>query len=288
MLKNKAFILLLLTAAIVAISFWFYNGYKSGIQTTNEKLREGYTLVNEWVLPDVLDEISAIAWLGDNLLACVQDENGILFFYNLQTRTIEDQLVFAGDGDYEGLAVLGETAYIIRSDGELFIVENFRSDNATTSQYNLPISASNNVEGLAIDAPNDRLLIALKDKDLFNNSYKGVYAFNLTRKTLIEEAVYKIDFQSEAFNNLKTHKIKKEFRPSEICIHPLTKHIYLLEAKSPKLLVLNNEGEAIDLHFFDRETFYQPEGITFSDEGKIYISNEASSGPPTILEITLQ
>jgi uncharacterized protein YjiK len=287
-LKYRALVLFLLTAVIVALSVWFYNGYKSGVQTVNRELREGYTLVDTWELPDILEEISAIAWLDEGRLACVQDENGILFTYNLKSRAIENQLVFAADGDYEGLTVHDNRAYIIRSDGELFIVENFRSENATTSQYNLPISSRNNVEGLAVDAKNDRLLIALKDEDLFNNSYKGVYAFNLTRKTLLKEAVYKIDFASEAFKNLKQHKIKKEFRPSEIAIHPITGHVYLLEAKSPKLLILDAQGKALDLHFFDRETFYQPEGITFSDNGTIYISNEGSSGPPTILEIILE
>jgi hypothetical protein len=48
------------------------------------------------------------------------NENGILFIYDMVKNEIRDQHVFAGDGDYEGIAQVGEALYIMRSDAAIF------------------------------------------------------------------------------------------------------------------------------------------------------------------------
>ena len=69
-------------------------------------------------VPGILREISAIVYLDENRFACVQDELGTIFIYNTETQKIEKEIEFAGPGDYEGLAIVNETAYVLRSDGE--------------------------------------------------------------------------------------------------------------------------------------------------------------------------
>ena len=65
-----------------------------------------YEILQKWDLPAVLDEISGIAWMGEHRIACVQDEDGIIFIYNLQTSKIEDKIEFSSGADFEGITVL--------------------------------------------------------------------------------------------------------------------------------------------------------------------------------------
>ena len=53
------------------------------------------------VLPDALHEVSDIAYLGDSTLACIQDEKGIIFLYDLKKNLVTHSYKFGKDGDYE-------------------------------------------------------------------------------------------------------------------------------------------------------------------------------------------
>ena len=72
------------------------------------------------ILPDTLREISGLTCIDSNLFACIQDENGILFIYDLKQNKIREQFTFNIDGDYEGICRVSDTIYILRSDGVLF------------------------------------------------------------------------------------------------------------------------------------------------------------------------
>src|ERR1700741_607269 len=72
------------------------------------------------VLPDTLREISGLTILDNNTIACVQDENGIIFLYDLTKNKVKEQFTFSVNGDYEGIAIAGNTLYVLRSDGVLF------------------------------------------------------------------------------------------------------------------------------------------------------------------------
>lgn len=78
-----------------------------------------------WEVPILLEEISGISWLDNEHIACVEDEEAIIFIYNTKTSQIQKQIPFGEDGDYEGIAVVGNDAYVLRSDGVIFEVLNF-------------------------------------------------------------------------------------------------------------------------------------------------------------------
>src|SRR5688572_19214995 len=69
------------------------------------------SIKNKWVMPAVLAEISGLSHITGDQFATVQDEEGKIFIYNTQTSTIEKEIPFAGVGDYEGLAIVNETAW---------------------------------------------------------------------------------------------------------------------------------------------------------------------------------
>jgi hypothetical protein len=54
-------------------------------------------------LPAELIEISGLTDVDGKTVACVQDELGDVFIYDLENCTIIEQITFEGPGDFEGL-----------------------------------------------------------------------------------------------------------------------------------------------------------------------------------------
>jgi hypothetical protein len=133
--------------------------------TNNEKIT-GYNLTkpdNTFLLPDTLHEVSGLTDIDSTTFACIQDENGILFIYDAKNNVIKKQYTFNLDGDYEGITRVDQNIYVLRSDGTLFEISNYTSDNFKLTSYTTGIPANNN-EGLCYDQENKRLLIACKGK----------------------------------------------------------------------------------------------------------------------------
>lgn len=264
----------------------------------------GYDFANptvQWSLPDTLREISGITLIDESRIACVQDENGIVFEYDMQENDIVAQKAFHMDGDYEGIARVGSTVYVLRSDGMLFEVRRFNSDKPVIDSIatNIPVD---NSEGLCYDAEHHRLLIACKNK-LKNTAVKSntrfIYAYDLKKKQCSEEPVLTI-----ALDDIKTfaqtqnvpfpRRTKKHateaseepmvrFRPSEIAIHPVNKRLFLLSAVDHALFIFSPEGELLHIELLNTELFNKAEGIAFLDNGDLLISNEGQENKPSLL-----
>ena len=61
--------------------------------TNNEKIT-GYNLTSpdfSFVLPDTLREVSGLAAIDSTSFACAQDENGVLFIYDVLQNRIKKQ-----------------------------------------------------------------------------------------------------------------------------------------------------------------------------------------------------
>ena len=109
-----------------------------------------YTLATPdktFVLPNILIEISGLTNNGETSIACVQDEKGIIFIYNLTENKIDKEINFNIAGDYEGIARVNKTIYILKSDGVIYEVIDFDSELPKVKSYTTGILAKNN-EGL--------------------------------------------------------------------------------------------------------------------------------------------
>jgi uncharacterized protein YjiK len=261
------------------------SGGKKDSKKDKEKQRGGsdVTVVTRWDLPKELQEVSGIAYLDNNRFACVQDEKGVIFIYNANSKTIEKQVPFAGAGDYEGIAVNGNTAYVVTADGELYEV-NMSAGASAVKQYKTALTGEHNVEGLTYDRKHNRLLLAIKNDEPGDKDYKGIYAFDLARKSFINTPVYKIDLNHEL---LASKGKKNNIMPSEIGIHPQTGELYITDGPNARLLVMSPGGEISKLLDLGK-SFEQPEGITFSPQGEVFISNEGSKEPGNILKVEVE
>lgn len=246
---------------------------------------KSYKIVNRWELPDELKEISGLYWVGDNKVACVQDEDGIIYVYDLDKAMVTNKYKFADDGDYEALCFKDGEYWVAESNGKLFNVKSLESAELNTESYDLEFEYRNNIEGLAVNR-DGKLWLSVKERNLNNEGdYKGVYAFDPISKKLNKEPILKIMYNDPKFEVLKTHNPRKLIRPSDLAFSPNSDDLFVLDAEFQKVLIVDPKGSIKELHLLDPEEFEQPEGICFSPSGRMFISNESLSGPANILEV---
>jgi uncharacterized protein YjiK len=244
-------------------------------------------ILERWDLPGELVEISGITFTGPNEVAGVQDEAGTIYLYNLGSKKITRRIPFGDTGDYEGITIAGNTAYIIRADGTLFEVTNYQSGKPAVKKYQTGLTESQDVEGLTYDTRNKCLLLAIKGEEPGSEDYKGIYAFNLSTKKLDKEPVYRILLDDTVFKGVSEKKKKNILQPSDLAVHPTTGELYITEGAKPKLLVMDASGKAKNLYRMSTKEFTQPEGIAFNEGGEMFISNEGGNGKGTILKVAL-
>jgi hypothetical protein len=203
---------------------------KKGKNKKEEAASPAIEVAKKWDLPAILQEISALAYLDHNRFACVQDEAGVIFIYNTTTAKIERQVSFGAAGDYEGLAMVGKTAYVARSDGKLFEVENIDVPSPRVATYSTFLTPAHNVEGLTYDVRRHRLLLAIKGAETGRKDYKGIYSFDLKTKKLAAAPAIKLNLADPALARGSGKNLQNAFQPSEIAVHPATGDIYLTQA----------------------------------------------------------
>lgn len=253
-------------------------------------------------LPEILQEVSGITELDSTHVVCVQDENGILFVLDINTGEITKQFTFGEDGDYEGITRVGNTIYILRSDGILIELSGWDSGNVKSHTYNTNIPAKNN-EGLCYDPANDRLLIGCKSKPGQGAEFKDVrsiYAFDLNTKKLGDHPVYEFNVSEIADSvrargiNLPTKTKKKtgeevenfKFGISAIAIHPDSGDLYMLAAIDYLYLIFDSNGNIKAIKQLPKNLYPQAEGITFLKNGNMIITSEGVDGNAQLFVIS--
>lgn len=252
------------------------------------------------VLPTSLQEISGLTIIDSTTIACIQDENGILFLYDIKNHKLKHQYTFGLNGDYEGITKVGELLYVLRSDGVLFELKDYTTKKLKVKTYATRVPAINN-EGLCYDSINHRLLIGAKgkiNKDPLNKDLRCIYEFDLKSKILNQKPTYNFNtidinlfaklhdfkFSKRTTKNGKVVETSLKFNTSEIAIHPITKQLYVLSANDHCLFIFNNKGELEHIEPLNSTLFNKAEGLSFYPNGDILISNEGQAHQPTLLK----
>ena len=251
-------------------------------------------------LPEALVEISAMAYISDEIMAGVQDENGFIFVFNPKTGEISDSIIFEPTGDFEGLSIVGTTAWVLEAKGDLWEISDWQDEKLRKiSRHKTELKKDNDSEGLCYDEKNGRLLIACKESpfiDDYRKDLRAVYALELKTKSLNTKPILSFDisliikYLSQNINAVVHSDVAKKlekgknmpFMPSEIALHPQTHEIYILASAGMGLLVFSATGELRQLYQLDPNIFEQPEGLTFAPNGDMYISSEGRSGAAKI------
>jgi len=259
---------------------------------------------DRYKLPKYLEEISGLSYYGDGKIACVQDEKAYIYVLNLEKEEIIHKYDFGNDADYEDITVVGKTAYILRNNGSIYRIKNFKKKDRKVKKYKTELKEENDTEGMAYDSDANALLIACKgspsiDKKNSLEGYRAIYSFDLEKKELVSKPRFLIDLtrldsytDPSVFNKLSIKlsnifspgESETSFKPSGIAIHPIDGDIYIISSVGKLLIILNNKGKVKIVKELDPEIFIQPEGICFSPEGDMFISNEGRGKKGYILK----
>ena len=244
----------------------------------------------KYILGKELKEISGLSYYKKNQLACVEDENGKVYIYNLKTKEVTQTVKFGKKGDYEGVETIGEEVYVLRSDGTIFNFSMQDAPDVETVTWKTPLSSKNDVEGLGFNRAARHLLLACKEKskiDDVKSKGKAIYSFDTKKKHLLPKPFldikagtlnYFLESQSGKFKKIK------EFKPSAVAIHPKTRQTFVIASVGKVLVVLNKAGQLEKVAPLDPKIYKQPEGICFAPNGTMYISSEGQDGKGYILE----
>ncbi len=264
----------------------------------------------KYFLNEDLEEVSGLSWFGEDQIACVQDEQGRVFIYNLEDKKTTRWIKFGKGGDYEGIEVVDSTIYVLRSDGILFYFplsqdsNDYTIEESSVRQFQVSVPGENDVEGLGYDPQRKQLLLAFKnkvDEEGKSGKDKPVYAISLTDTLSSNYPVWTITekqlkqffaHHAEEPGEEKGKKGKKgdwlAFKPSGIAVHPITRQVYLVASEGKKLVILSQKGEIQAVVKLSPRMLKQPEGICFAPNGDLYIASEGRGEDGFILKFAYQ
>lgn len=241
-------------------------------------------------LPDVLHEISGIAFPHekDDLIYAVEDESGKVYSFPPTEPSLRREVVFAGPGDYEGVAINEGLVWVLKSNGTLY---SFPLDQTNQKKANGVKEAKNVIpkgEYESLAASDGLLYVICKDCPIDKGStLTSGYVLEYSEKgDVTKKAEFKLD--AEKINQKASLKGKR-IRPSALTQHPSTKQWYILSSIDKMLVVADENWQIVDAYSLNPKLFNQPESIAFDSQKNLYIGNEGGdkTRKSTLLKFTL-
>ncbi|OAQ41880.1 hypothetical protein A5893_01820 [Pedobacter psychrophilus] len=271
----------------------------------DEEKKEGIFSIDYDVieLPEDLKEISGFTFITDSIIAAIEDENGLIYYFDLNKNKIIKTYKFADKGDYEDIVRVDNDLYVVESKGDIYQIIDFNNKPLVT-KFKTPLQSKNNIEGINYDSNSNNILLSVKDKnfdkDDKKNEQKNIYSFSLKDKIFHKTPAYQIKLKNiqNHFKGDKLTEISKRFlravgnenqneilKPTAITFKPGTKDLYVLSSINNIIIVMASADSIKQIIPFHGNAFNQPEGMAFNSKGELYISNEGGKNPGNIIKI---
>lgn len=229
--------------------------------------------MQQWKLPNRLNEISGLALTPDERLFAIADEAAIVYELDFSEGRLRKAFAL-GDpverGDFEGIAIAGERFFLITSDGEIFeTTEGRDGEQMEYASYATGLGKRCEIEGLVTGVAGDRLLIACKEAR-GRDGVLAIFAWSLDERRVLDDALLVLPLR-----DIVRRIGKRHFNPSGIEIAPGSGNLLLVAARQRALAELTPDGRlvaATRLPLVQRH--HQPEGIALTRDGRLLIADE--------------
>lgn len=234
-------------------------------------------------LPDRLNEVSGLAYYTkDSGLFAVVDEVGVLYklMPGNKSKVEVQQWKFGKSSDYEDLVLIDSVFYVMKSKGDIVAMRFHTPDSISAEEFDIPLTGKNEFEILYFDKTSQKLVLICKDCENDDETKVSTWTFDPALKAFAAGG-----FQIDPSSVLEKQKVEeKRFKPSAAALHPLTGELYIVSSINKTLVIADRQGKIKNVYSLDPERYKQPEGIAFTPNGDMYISNEsAGEGLPNLM-----
>lgn len=229
-------------------------------------------------LPKKLREASGLAVTDSGRLLTHNDELGVVYELEASSGRVMGSFSlghFTPEEDFEGIAVKGDTVFLVTSNGNIFRFPRAPyGSRVAFTVLKTPLGSANNVEGLEYDPETDCLLLACKGKAGITpeerrrwKDFRAVYAFSLSEGRLLRQPRFLISVEAAG----------GRCNPSGIARHPRAGTFFVLAADGSCLLELAPDGEILGRSKIRSKENPNPEGIAFLQDGTLVLVNDADT-----------
>jgi uncharacterized protein YjiK len=233
---------------------------------------EGYDLDHpiRMNLPTVLNEISGLWYYPkDKSLFAIVDEKGYLYKINPRNPDSMFRWKFAGFGDFEDLALVGNTFFILESNGTIYATNIPNNETIQSVKYNPPEKGSE-YESLYYDDSTGMLILVCKDCKQDSKKSLSTLGFNVASRQFVPAPF--VMNAADIAGIVGEGKIK--FKPSAAALNPITGQLMIVSAINSLIVTASRSGEILHAYSLDKKLYKQPEGIAIGADRTLYISNE--------------
>jgi uncharacterized protein YjiK len=239
--------------------------------------RPGQDDFKQWKLPKRLREISGLALTADERLLAVADEKAVVYELDYQEGKIIKSFAL-GDpvvrGDFEGIAVLDNTIWLMTSDGLLFAaMEGPDGHSVRYQKYDTGRGEYCELEGLAQDRVAKTLLLACKEtKSKKDDLLISEWSVSNNGIEHVRDVVVPVPLITGIIG-------KKRIHPSGIAIDLQTAERVLIAARQDALIRLTADGALTEAIILEKKGRHkQAEGIELTRDGRLLIADEGGKG----------
>ncbi|CAN5739737.1 hypothetical protein BH11BAC4_BH11BAC4_25490 [soil metagenome] len=222
-------------------------------------------------LPEALDEISGIAYYPkDTSVFAIVDEDGLLYKIPIKNPQAAKAWRFDKQRDYEDVVLVDSTFYILVSNGDIETVH-FAGDSIYKEKSNFSDNSkkTNEFESLYYNRDSGNLVMVCKSCDEDSKKTYSSFSYNFNSKSYENYIVFDAMPVAQKLGLDKVH-----MKASAAAINPVTEDLYVLSSLNHCIAVLSKRGLFKQLYKLDPGIYKQPEGITFTPQGDLIISNE--------------
>lgn len=224
-------------------------------------------------LPGELNEISGIAYYPeDNSILAECDGKGCIYKISLSNLHKITKWKFGKGKDYEDMLVLDSAFYMLHSKGEIVKVTFDGTGNPKEESFSFADSTENEFEAEYYDSSSKNIVILCKKCAGEQATTVPSYAFDPKTGNSQLWKNLNLDAIAKELNQDK----KVELKPSAMALHPVTGELYVVSSSDKAIVIADANYNARQIYHLDPKYFKQPEGITFTPRGDMFISNEGA------------
>ncbi len=223
-----------------------------------------------------LDEASGLAATAGGRVFTHGDEQAVVYEVDPETGAVLKQFSMGApvlEGDFEGIAIVGNRFFLINSQGLLLEFNEGDDDESVPfAGVDTGLEDRCEVEGLAFEPAAQALVAACKSVPSDDEDFIVLYRIRLSDLSVEPESIRVPEAGLEAFG------LSDHFAPSGVEVDPETGSLILISARQESIIEITAEGRIISGFDLGSNRHPRVEGISILPDGTLLLADERQRG----------